>query len=100
MGKDNLNFKQSGPYGPGVVNSHLVQGESYYAKPVEAESGNTPAGPLPEPDKAEVSMRVNNNPEQDQLTLRQGERNYRGKDYFLIVTMNNILIFSKDISTG
>jgi hypothetical protein len=93
-GKKITEFK-SGPYGPGVVELTPVKGESYYAKPVEAESGNI-SWPLPEPENSGVSMRVNNSGTGSVDIMLQGKET-TCKDYFLTVTMNNILIFSKDI---
>ncbi len=93
-GKKITEFKQS-PYGPGVVEFTPVQGESYYAKPVEPEFGNM-NWPLPEPEKSGISMRVNNTRSGSIDMILRG-RETSGKKYFLTVTMNNILIFSRDI---
>lgn len=93
-GKKIIEIK-SGPYGPGVVEFTPVQGETYYARPLESEFGNM-SWPLPEPEKSGVSLRVDNkNPGLLDIFLRSGEPS--GKEYFLTVTMNNILIFSRDI---
>ncbi|MBI5011148.1 MAG: hypothetical protein HZB98_16165, partial [Bacteroidia bacterium] len=93
-GKKITDFK-SGTYGPGVVEFTPVQGETYYAKPVEAEFGNI-SWPLPEPEKSGVSLRVNNT-RSGSVDIAVSGTGTGGKDYFLTVTMNNILIFSKDI---
>jgi hypothetical protein len=93
-GKKITDFK-SGPYGPGVVEFTPVPGETYYAKPVEAEFGNM-SWPLPEPEKSGVSLRVNNT-RSGSVDIAVSGTGTVGKDYFLTVTMNNILIFSKDI---
>jgi hypothetical protein len=85
----------SGPYGPGVVEFTPIKGETYYAKPVEAEFGKI-SWPLPEPEKSGVSMRVDNVKSGSfDIMLRGNETN--GKEYFLTVTMNNILIFSREL---
>ena len=86
---------RSGPYGPGVVEFTPVQGETYYAKPVENEFGNM-SWPLPEPEKSGVSMRVNNTRSGSIDIMLQGKEP-AGKDYFLTVTMNNVLIFSREL---
>lgn len=93
-GEKIVDFK-SDTYGPGIVEFTPVQGETYYAKPVEAEFGNM-SWPLPEPEKSGVSLSVNN--------LRSGSidiivrgRETPGKQYFLTVTMNNVLIFSREL---
>ncbi|MBK9391156.1 MAG: hypothetical protein IPN68_13545 [Bacteroidetes bacterium] len=93
-GKKITDFK-SGPYGPGVVEFTPIQGETYYAKPVEAEFGNI-SWPLPDPEKSGVSLRVNNT-RSGSVDIAVSGNGTGGKDYFLTVTMNNILIFSKDI---
>ena len=86
---------KSGQYGPGVVEFTPIQGETYYARPLESEFGNI-NWPLPDPEKSGVSLRVdNNNPGLLDIILRSGELS--GKEYFLTVTMNNILIFSREI---
>ncbi len=93
-GKKIIDFK-SGPYGPGVVEFTPIQGETYYAKPVEAEFGNM-SWPLPEPEKSGVSMRVNNT-RSGSIDIAVSGNGTGGKDYFLTVTMNNILIFSREL---
>jgi TonB-dependent SusC/RagA subfamily outer membrane receptor len=93
-GKKITEFK-SDLYGPGVVELTPVQGESYYAKPVEPEFGNI-SWPLPEPEKSGVSLRVSSaRPGSIDIIVRGRES--PGKQYFLTVTMNNILFFSRDI---
>ncbi len=93
-GKKIIDFK-SGPYGPGVLEFTPVQGESYYAKPVEKEFGNM-SWPLPEPEKSGVSMRVNNT-RSGSIDIAVSGNGTEGKDFFLTVTMNNILIFSREL---
>jgi hypothetical protein len=90
-----VEFK-SGPYGPGVVEFTPVDGETYYAKTAENEYWNL-RWPLPEPEKSGVTLRVNNaGPGLIDLILKR--RATGEKEYFLAVTMNNILIFSENIT--
>jgi hypothetical protein len=85
----------SGLYGPGLIEFTPLLGETYYAKPAEIDSGNL-SWPLPEPEKSGVTLRVNNaGPGLLDIILRG--KTTEEKDYFLMVTMNNILIFSRDI---
>ena len=93
-GKKITEFK-SDLYGPGVVELTPLQGESYYAIPVEPEFGNI-SWPLPEAEKSGVSLRVNSTrPGSIDIIVRG--RDTPGKHYFLTLTMNNILFFSSDI---
>ncbi len=94
-GKKITDFR-SGPYGPGVVEFTPVQGETYYAKPVEAEFGNM-SWPLPEPEKTGISLKVNST-RSESVDIAVSRNGTGGKDYFLTITMNNILVFSKDIN--
>jgi hypothetical protein len=85
----------SGPYGPGVVEFTPIQGDTYYAKPAEEEFGNI-SWPLPDAEKSGVSLRVNN-AGHGLLDIILKGRETAGKEYFLTVVMNNILIFSREI---
>jgi hypothetical protein len=92
---DKITDFTTGPYGPGVVEFTPVQGDSYYARPVEAEFGNL-SWPLPEPEDSGVSLRADNTkPGSLDIMIRGNET--EGREYFLTVMMNNILIFSRDI---
>jgi hypothetical protein len=86
---------RSGPYGPGVVEFTPVQGETYYAKPVETEFRNM-SWSLPEPERSGVSVRVNNI-RSGSIDIALSGNGTEGKEFFLTVTMNNILIFSKEL---
>jgi alpha-2-macroglobulin-like protein len=86
---------KSGPHGPGVVEFTPVQGETYYAKPAEEEFGNI-SWPLPDAEKSGVSLRVNN-AGHGLLDIILKGRETAGKEYFLTVVMNNILVFSREI---
>lgn len=86
---------QSGKYGPGIIEFTPLKGETYYAKPVGEEFGNI-YWPLPEPEIEGISLRVDNkNPGLLDIIFRT--REVSRKEYFLTVTMNNILLFSRDI---
>jgi hypothetical protein len=87
---------QSCPYGPGVVEFTPAQGESYYAKPVEAEFRNM-SWPLPASENSGVSLRVDN-ADSGMIKIIVKGRESSGKKYFLSVILNNVLIFSKDIT--
>ena len=83
------------PYGPGTVEFTPQPGESYYAKPSEKEFGNI-SWPLPAAEDAGISLRVNN-PGNGLTDIIVRGRKVAGKEYLLTATMNNVLIFSKEI---
>jgi hypothetical protein len=85
----------SGPYGPGIVEFTPQPGESYYAKPSEKEFGNI-SWPLPVAEDTGISLRVDN-PGNGLTDIIVRGREVTGKEYFLTVTMYNVLIFSKEI---
>ena len=85
----------TGPYGPGIVEFTPQPGEIYYAKPVEKEFGNI-SWPLPAAEDTGISLRVDNRGNGLTDIIVRG-REVAGKEYFLAVTMNNVLIFSKEI---
>jgi alpha-2-macroglobulin-like protein len=93
-GEKITDFK-SGPFGPGIVEFTPVQGDTYYAKPVEAEFMNI-SWPLPVPEKSGVSLRVNNT-KSGSIDIALNGNETDGKEYFLTVTLSNILIFSKNV---
>jgi hypothetical protein len=85
----------TGPYGPGITEFTPQPGESYYAKPVETEFGNI-SWPLPAAEDTGISLRVDN-PGNGLTDIIVRGRNVDGKEYFLALTLNNVLIFSKEI---
>ncbi|HBH85221.1 MAG TPA: hypothetical protein DDY34_15680 [Bacteroidales bacterium] len=85
----------TGPYGPGIVEFTPQPGESYYAKPTEKEFGNI-SWPLPAAEDTGISLRVDN-PGNGLTDIIVRGREVAGKEYFLAVTMYNVLIFSKEI---
>jgi TonB-dependent SusC/RagA subfamily outer membrane receptor len=93
---DKITDFTTGPYGPGVMEFTPVQGESYYARPIEAEFGNL-SWPLPEPEETGVSIRADNS-RSDAIDILIRGNVTEAKEYFLTVTLNNILIFSNDIN--
>jgi hypothetical protein len=86
---------ETGQYGPGIVEFTPQPGESYYAKPSEKEFGNI-SWPLPAAQDTGISLRVDN-PGNGLTDIIVRGRNVTGKEYFLAVTMTNVLIFSKQI---
>ena len=85
----------SGPCGPGIVEFTPQPGESYYAKPSEKEFGNI-SWPLPVAEDTGISLRVDNPGDGPTDIIVRG-REVAGKEYFLAVTMYNVMIYSKEI---
>ena len=86
---------ETGPYGPGIVEFTPQPGESYYAKPLEKEFSNI-SWPLPAAEDTGISLRVDNQGNGLTDIIVRG-RNVADKECFLAVTMNKVLIFSKEI---
>lgn len=84
----------SGKYGPGIVEFTPIPGERYYAIIQEGDRSSEKKWPLPIPKKAGVALKVDqfNN----QLNIHVHENGMKNNNYTLCVSMNNVLIVSKD----
>ena len=92
---DKITEFRSGSFGPGIIEITPNAGESYFAKPSENEFGNL-SWPLPSADPAGISLRVEN-PVKGLTDIIVRGRGVAGNEYFLTVTMSNIMIFSHEI---
>lgn len=88
---------KSGEYGPGIIEFTPAAGKSYFAKAREAEFRNF-SWPLPQAEKSGVSIRVNNN-HHGLLDITVSGKGISDKEYFLTVTMNNVLLFSRELKS-
>jgi hypothetical protein len=87
---------RSSPFGPGEVEFTPLRGDIYFAT-LEGEDFRGMKWPLPSPERSGVAMRVNNRDHGlIEITLRGRET--EGRPYFLTITMNNILVFSENVT--
>jgi len=82
-------------YGPGVVELTPVSGDYYFAT-VKGEEFKGLKWPLPVPEKSGAAMRVNKTGNGLIDIILRG-REISGMPCFLTITMNNVLVFTKDV---
>jgi hypothetical protein len=85
----------SGEFGPGLIEFTPFQGDTLFAF-IRGKEFSGMKWLLPVPERSGIAMRVDNNRVGYIDVLLEG-KGVKGKAYALVITMNNSLIFSRDV---